>query len=298
MTYLALTEELKNKLISNFKLPVDQLVKSGVIQDPNLNGINSSESVQIKNDHRNKIIQQGRADFDVDSDGLTAIQKVDLYGYYYFQMHFTSSYVFFLSETDFLKNVITNKHICFIDVGCGPFTSGLAFNSILSKPENMVYKSATYIGIDTSNKMLEKGQNVFKSISIPNFQQAIFNTDMKSITDGLHLMINQQEEIIFFLNYSYLFASHSLVVEEFVSFTNTILTQFCNTARCKLIVLQQNPKTDNLNIKWNDYANRLPALNRKDNFPKLLGFQFDDVLNSTKYQKPNMRVMCDILKSF
>ena len=298
MTYLTLTEELKNKLISNFKLPVDQLVRSGIIQDPNLNGINSVESVQIKNFHRNNIVKQGRADFDIDSDGLTASQKVDLYGYYYFQMHFTSSYVFFLSETDFLKNVITNKHICFIDVGCGPFTSGLAFNSILSKPENKVYKTATYIGIDTSNKMLEKGQSVYNSISTPNFQQAIFNTDMNSITDGLHLMTNQSEELIFILNYSYLFASHSLDVEEFVSFTNTILTQFCNTARCKLIVLQQNPKTDSLNIKWNEYANKLSALSRKETFPKLLGFQFDDVLNSTKYQKPSMNVRCDILKSF
>ncbi len=293
MTYITLTEELKNRLIQNFKNPVDLLVRNRIIQDPNFNGVNSLESIQIKNTHRNTIVKQGRADFDVDSDGLTATQKVELYCYYYFQMHFTSSYVFYLTESDFLVNILKDKHTVFIDIGCGPYTSGVAFNSWYKKHIDSEQSQVNYMGIDTANAMVEKSWSI-----ISNFGDLVYKTN--SISNNLNDIFNYLPSInskkeIFIINYSYLFASHSLDVNIMVDFTNRLRKEYPQT---KIIVLQQNPKTDSLNIKWNEYKTKLPNLSSKETYPKLLGFQFDDVLNSTKYVKPNFTVKCDILKSF
>ena len=59
-----------------------------LIQNPCMNGIYSDEAKAVKNNHRNVVLQQGRANFGIDSDGLTALQKVDLYCFYYFQMFY------------------------------------------------------------------------------------------------------------------------------------------------------------------------------------------------------------------
>jgi hypothetical protein len=222
MTLLNLNEDLKNEFLTQFKAPIDNLVNLNLIQNPCMNGIYSDEAKAVKNNHRNVVLQQGRANFGIDSDGLTALQKVDLYCFYYFQMHFTSSYIFYLNEMEFLSNQIKQKNVWFIDIGCGPFTSGLAFNSWISKIENPDTKSINYIGIDTSQSMLNKATTVKEKLKKDNYQNCIFTTDKFEVSDNLRNLAGAPENLLIILNYSYVFASHSLEVDDFIAFTNEL----------------------------------------------------------------------------
>jgi fructosamine-3-kinase len=66
----------------------------------------------------------------------------------------------------------------------------------------------------------------------------------------------------------------------------------------RLVIMQQNPRTDSLNNKWNLYKQKLSNLHSYETYPKLYGFKFDDALGSSNYPQPTFSVKCDILKSF
>lgn len=298
MSKLNLSELTKNNFVTEFNPPIEKLIASGLIQRPNVNGLYSVETKTIKNYHRNTILGQGRADFSTSLEGLSATQRVDLYCFYYFQMHFTSSFLLFSSEQAFIESAISGKDVYFVDIGCGPFTSGYAFNTWLSKLENKNFKTCNYIGVDTSQAMLDKAKKIFNNLGVNKYDSSVFHTDKNFIADGLHSMINNSSDTIFIINYSYLFASLSLNVDDFVSFTNTILTKFCNKNGGKLIVLQQNPEYSSLNLKWHSYKQKLTTLQTKENYPKSIAIQFDDVLGSCNWASPNLNIMCDLIKSF
>lgn len=298
MTLLNLNEDLKNEFLTQFKTPINDLVNLNLIQNPCLSSIYSDEAKAVKNNHRNIILQQGRANFDIDSDGLTALQKVDLYCFYYFQMHFTSSYIFYLNEKEFLSSQIKQKNVWFIDIGCGPFTSGFAFNSWVSKIENSGTKSINYIGIDTSQSMLNKAIKVKGKLKKDNYLNCLFTTDKFEAIDNLRNLAGAPEDLLIILNYSYLFASHSLVVDDFINFTNELINGCYVLDKSRLVIMQQNPKTDSLNNKWNLYKEMLSNLHSYETYPKLYGFKFKDALESSNYPQPTFNVKCDILKSF
>jgi len=296
---ITLSDGLKQQFENEFLLPFNSLVASGIIQNPCANGLHTPEAITIKNFHRNTILNQGRTDFEVGYDKLTAAQKVDLYCFYYFQMHFTSSYRFYLAETDFLHDSIKGKTVWFLDIGCGPFTSGLAFSSWLSKFTDLENTTINYIGADISKTMLAKAEMVANNSHL-NFSTKLFFDDKDHIIDIPNVILDTQNEIVIVLNYSYLFASNSLVVADFVSFTTALLSSYCNPQNRvagKLIILQQNPRLDSLNVKWASYKAQLPMLTSKGNYPQLFDFSFDDVLGCSNYVTPSFKVRCDVLKS-
>jgi len=294
---ITLSDGLKKQLEDEFLPPVNRLFASGVVQNPNANGLHTPEAKAIKNNHRNNILNQGRTDFAITSDGLTPAQKVDLYCFYYFQMHFTSSYRFYLQEKDFLQASMKGKSVYFIDIGCGPFTSGLAFNSWLSKFADLQTTSINYFGVDISKHMIEKAKSVASNTSKLNFTPVFFE-DKDQIIDIRNIV---QKDILIILNYSYLFASNSLVVEDFLSFTRDLLNTYCNQDNPEIgnaIILQQNPRLESLNLKWINYKSQLPMFASKEQYPQLFAFQFDDALGSSNYPSPSFNVRCDLLKSF
>ena len=290
---ITLSDGLKKQLEDEFLPPINSLFISGAIQNPNANGLHTPEAKAIKNTHRNTMLNQGRTDFEIAADGLTPAQKVDLYCYYYFQMHYTSSYRFYLHEKDFLQASIKDKTVWFIDIGCGPFTSGLAFNSWLKNFADMNSTKVNYIGVDTSKTMLLKAEAVSNSCAKLNYGDKVFSVDKNEILDVHQYIMQDDRELLFILNYSYLFASNSLDVQDFVDFTKGILGY-----AGKVIVLQQNPRLDSLNLKWTNYKSQLPVFTSKEKYPQLLAFQFDDALGSSNFPSPSFNVRCDLLKSF
>ena len=105
------------------------------------------------NSLRKSILEQGQANFDEPSADLSPEDIVLLYCVNYMPMHLYSSYYIF-SRKLFLP--VSDK-VIFIDFGCGPLTSGIAFWEATRGPREI---DITYVGIDSSQTMLSMAQKM------------------------------------------------------------------------------------------------------------------------------------------
>ena len=129
--------------------------------------------------HRETILEQGRTNFDESFKGLTSKEKVLIYCLHYMPMHLFSSYHIF---TKYLP--LVNNKVVFVDFGCGPLTSGIAFWTTFSG-----YSDITYFAIDSSDWMRDKAQEInrygpygdesffTKGWSIPDYNQLLHYLD-------------------------------------------------------------------------------------------------------------------------
>ena len=99
--------------------------------------------------HRKTILERGVTDFCVPFNELNTDDKVLLYCYQYMLMHVMSScYIFETHWNLFKDNIEDNISPLFIDFGCGPLSSGLAFSHVQEPKINF-----NYIGIDRAESM-------------------------------------------------------------------------------------------------------------------------------------------------
>ena len=99
------------------------------------------------------VLDRGRTnfdDFDESCQDYTPQNKVLLYCVYYMPMHLYSSYHFYTRHIP----LIGIKNVVFIDFGCGPLTSGIAFWAAAEE------RNITYIGIDSAQSMLAKAREI------------------------------------------------------------------------------------------------------------------------------------------
>ena len=157
---------------------------------------------------RISVLNRGSTNFDVSSSWrdkvYTPEHKVLLNGVFYMPMHLYSSYHLYNSVC---KHVIEGEDVVFIDFGCGPLTSGIAFWAAAGQ------RNITYIGVDISEHMLNKAAEIntagpFGNSDAPfyeNFHRGRnFNnlpTFLNSIEKG-----NPEDTLILF-NFSYALAS-------------------------------------------------------------------------------------------
>lgn len=85
--------------------------------------------------HRKTLLKQGRCDFDKPKHNLTGKELIVLYNYYYFPMHYQSSYEIF---SIFFKQYFDSKSNTFFfhDYGCGTLSSAMAFGACLQQHLN------------------------------------------------------------------------------------------------------------------------------------------------------------------
>ena len=191
---------------------------------------------------RNNIIEYGRSNFDEvpknNRPNISPIDKVNLYCYYNMRKHYFSTYSIFDSyRAEYYEREIdqTSGRVTFIDFGCGPLTSGCAFNQVFKDIENYKLK---YIGIDISNQMLEKakefsGSGLFNKNSEFNFYRSINETPNKL----LEKYFKFPNTVI--LNFSYLFSN--LSKQQSAEYANDINKFVKNYPLNKYIIIYQNP---------------------------------------------------------
>ena len=167
------------------------------------------------NDQRVDILKSGRADFTlpcerfIDGFGrfyLTAENQVSIYCVHYMPMHLFSSYHIF---TDLPLPLASDKTM-FIDFGCGPLTSGIAwfFAKRLS--------DTIYVGIDRASAMLAKASAINEygpDSSRPFFRRFDLSpayTQLLQLLDG-YIRTGDKSHII--LNFCYFLASRTLNIE-------------------------------------------------------------------------------------
>ncbi len=102
--------------------------------------------------HTRRILNRGITNFDEFFYGLNPEDKVLLYCIYYMPMHLASSYqIFSIHEQVFTTQLRSaDNKVVFIDFGCGPLTSGLAFH------ETGWQGSISYLGVESSQAMRNK----------------------------------------------------------------------------------------------------------------------------------------------
>lgn len=199
----------------------------------------------VSNDFiRNNVIEYGRTNFDsayqfnLFSQEFSIQDKVNLYCFYNMRKHYFSNYSIYESFSEFFKQEIkqTAGRLMFLDFGCGPMTSGIAFNQLFkSSVENFSFK---YFGIDISNAMLDKAKVFSESSLFSKSSKFEFINSIKQINkDSLEEILRVSNTVI--LNFSYLFAN--LTIDQTIDLANEINNLVSQFPLSKYIIVYQNP---------------------------------------------------------
>jgi len=182
---------------------------------------------------RTSIIKYGQANFDNNYKNLTSNEVVKLYCYFNMRKHYYTS-MYLLDKCTWINKLVSSLgSLKFIDIGCGPATSGIALLDHLHL-SNLPIKF-DYIGIDYYQSMLDEAANFMENDVYPkeNRQQYI-----KSITLLDHNMMNDANSI--FVNTSYLFGSPTLDIKQLSNEVNKLLNLYKNIPR--FLLFQNTPE--------------------------------------------------------
>jgi len=213
---------------------------------------------------RNNIIEYGRTNFDQGTFEHSSADKVNLYCFYNMRKHYFSSLAIYKSFHDFFKTTFANSNnrITFIDFGCGPLTSGLAFNQSFVSIPNFHFD---YVGVDISSAMLNKA----KEFSV----SGLFNRDTKfQFVKSINEISGNYWESIFtlsntvILNFSYLFGNLSKEdTERIAEKVNGLLDKYPLN---KFILVFQNSSMEKRNRSYVIFKKLVPRLQSVTEFPK------------------------------
>ena len=258
--------------------------------------------------HRNIILQRGQADFARGTAGLNTYELAILYSYYYFQMHFSSSVALYYHQRNLLRDVFSqSRNIVFIDIGCGPYTSGLSFLHFTrlqsTRKQLNPFKQnlrLEYHGIDNSDGMLALGNTLLamyqKTINDGGYRFLI--TAQDADYNNIPIQIGSRDsQTTIILNCCYFFASQSINVTDF---TNAIQTLINNNPSSKIILFYQNAFTNYVHIGRNylNFRKAIQGLSQNRTNIETLQFSFVDEFNSTMYESFTGKVKFQVLKNY
>ena len=162
---------------------------------------------------RKHVLRRGSTNFDASESYRNKVytpeHKVLLYCATYMSMHLYSSYHLYSRYLMKHRHVIESENVVFVDFGCGPLTSGIAFWAAAGQ------RNITYIGIDISENMLNKACEINQyGPEVPNpFYTKPFYENNHLIKDYKDLppLVNNIEkgnptDTLIIFNFSYMLA--------------------------------------------------------------------------------------------
>lgn len=191
------------------------------------------------------VLDRGKCDFSIEYGDITAEDKVLLYCFYNMKKHFFTSYAVFQTVVESLTHFfeINEYKPVFIDLGCGPMTSGIAIADLINTKTGQPI-DFSYIGVDIAPAMLAKCKE-FKELPIfsknCNFNFVLNWNDIDQSL--LSELAGKNNPIIF--NASYLFASKSIDAKELADYVNAVAEIYSN-----VYFLFQNPDRTDRNEKY------------------------------------------------
>ena len=191
--------------------------------------------------HSAEILNQGRADFDEPFNGLPPEDKVLLYCIYYMPMHLASSYHIFFDYKQVLTTHLrsADNKVVFIDFGCGPLTSGLAFYEAGGQGD------ISYLGIESSQAMRDKATEINQYS--PRFSRFELISDYSQLPDLLENVIAVDDKTPIIFNFCYFLASETLGIRHLSDVMAQIGDKYCNHNLC---IVYQNPSRSELHNNW------------------------------------------------
>ncbi len=234
MSYILFSNEGYYKPSQNLTDLFEELIRRPFRDYPSTPAWETEVRNKSRDYRRIEILERGRTDFDISFNGLTPEDKVLLYCIYYMPMHLYSSYHIYSNH---LRKLIP-ENVFFIDIGCGPLTSGIAFLAATSEC------NITYIGIDRSQAMLNKAceinqYGIDKYSTKPFFQNSHFDKDYTKLPHLLEsLEINQPNNTLIILNFCYVLASKTININLLSKTLNQIIQRY---RAFKFTIVYQNP---------------------------------------------------------
>lgn len=186
-----------------------------------------------------RILRQGQSDFDEVSFDKPSHEyyfpkdKVSIYCVHHMPRHLFGAYHIF---TNCLTPISNENKVVFIDFGCGPLTSGIAFRAFTGRCD------LTYFGIDSSQTMLDKaavinryGPNTYRE---PFFDKIalIRNSDSLIRLLDKYIVNGDRTQIIF--NFCYFFSSPTLDID---SLSDVLIEIMKKYSPHKMCLIYQNP---------------------------------------------------------
>ncbi|MGI9191171.1 MAG: AAA domain-containing protein [Chitinophagaceae bacterium] len=214
---------------------------------------------------RNNVIEFGRANFDQASIEHSSSEKVNLYCFYNMRKHYFTSMAIFKSHSDYFNALFNNSHhrITFIDIGCGPLTSGLAFQQSFNSQSHFRFE---YIGIDTSVAMLQKAQAFAKSGFFSRDTRFQWAHSISEIDEAFWSSIFDLSNTVI-LNFSYLFGNIAKSeVEQLAMRINGLMAQFPLN---KYVLVFQNSSIEKRNRSYTIFKQLVPRLQSIHHGPKI-----------------------------
>ena len=239
--------------------------------------------------HREVILDQGRTDFDVPFNGLSPEDKVLIYCNHYMPMHLISSYHLFCVHTRFFTTYFTSvcDKVVFIDFGCGPLTSGIAFWAF-ARQSNIIY-----LGIDCSLTMLRKikeinqyGPNQFR---FPFFSGLDLIGDFNQLSESLENIIKRNDEMPIIFNFCYFLASRTLDIR---TLSNTMVQIVEKYSKHNLCIIYQNPDLSQLHENWEILKKNLTGFRSRIIESSIQWFCYDSLITGSLH---NAKVYNDLL---
>ena len=188
-------------------------------------------------------IDWGQAAFDEPWQGMSPADRVLLYAYFNQLGHLeelTAAFRMIFGDGGSPNNPIM------VDLGCGPFTGGLAFAGILGSAPLF-----DYIGIDTSATMREFGEHLAASTSRLNPVRRFWANDLSSVTWDRPPAWRPVLVIV-----SYLLASPTVDAPRLVDQLDALLAKM---SRGRVAVLYTNATGAHANRHYPAFSNALRA---------------------------------------
>ena len=234
---------------------------------------------------RETVLERGSTNFNMSSSyrnkEYTPEDKVLLYCAIYMPMHLYSSYHFYITHLKQYRLVIESKNVVFIDFGCGPLTSGIAFWAA-TEQLNITYTDLTYIGFDISEKMLDIAKKINKYgpdgdyTSDESFIKGWPISKYDEILDRLdRIEMGNHDDTLIIFNFSYLLAGETFKgdIRELIDVLQEAVKVNINY---EIWMVYQNVKGFNRN--WDKLKHDLPSINfTAPGHPKIV---------PVKYKKP------------
>ena len=248
-----------------------------------------------------RILRQGQSDFDETSFDKPSNEyyfpkdKVSIYCVHHMPRHLFSSYHVF---TNCLTPISENSKVVFIDFGCGPLTSGIAFQAFAGQSD------ITYLGIDSARTMLDKaavinryGPNKYKDPFFDKFA-LIHNYNYDSLNRLLdeHIEKGDGTQIIF--NFCYFFSSPTLDIDNLSDVLIQIIQEY---NRHEVCLIYQNPDHRSLSgsrrlklyDKWEKLKTNLSGYRRQATQSDVETFSYCRLINGLLHK--NAKVYYEIL---
>ena len=247
-----------------------------------------------------RILRQGQSNFDETSYDKPSNEyyfpkdKVVIYCVHHMPRHLFSSYHIF---TNYLTPISEKDKVVFIDFGCGPLTSGIAFRAFAGQHD------ITYLGIDSSQTMLDKaavinryGPNTYKN---PFFDKLELMRDYDPLTGLLdkHIEDGSRTEILF--NFCYFFSSPTLDIDNLSDVFIQIMKRY---NRHKMCFIYQNPdhrslagdRRLRLYGKWEELKTNLSVFRRQVVQSDVETFSYCRLINGLRHNNANVyyEILC------